>query len=172
MCFTKRWDFLRFFFCFFLHLALRRPTAQLVWPPPRGTVGTAAERCSWRRGCFLSSPAIGRLLTQHCYYCSHPALPASTAALQMAFAGFFFLPPACLHLENQFSFCCSLRKKHRNVGESFKNETFFVMLQSPAQCFIFTMCTVLALTYRGVTQKFQKLKAQELKILKSGIGLW
>lgn len=83
--------FFTFSFCFFSHLALQQPTAQLVWPRPRGTVGTAAERCSWRRGCFLSSPAIGRLLTQHGYYCSHPELPASVAAPQMAFAGCFFL---------------------------------------------------------------------------------
>lgn len=118
----------------------------MVWPPPRGTVGTAAERCSWRRGCFLSSPAIGRLLTQRCYYCSHPALPASTAALQMAFAGFFFffLPHACLHLENQFSFCCSLRKHTEASENRLKMKRFFVMLQSPVHCFIFTTCAVLA----------------------------
>lgn len=56
---------------------------------------------------------------------------------------FFSLAPARTWKTSLASVVLS-EKNHRNVGESFKNETFFVMLQSPVQCFIFTICTVLA----------------------------
>lgn len=62
--------------------------------PCRAAVGEAEGRGGGDGGGCLSSPAISRLLTQHCYYCSRSVLLVSSAAPQMAFAGLSFCFPA------------------------------------------------------------------------------